>query len=152
MIDDDDDLLDLFTEREINDLADQFPLIAYDIRRRIVAAESYWIEEGSKAKRKRIVINTLAKWNRQEQQRIEERAAYARARDARQREREEARANRPPPNNPAMRAEIEAAKTPSGGWTKADLAKWGVPWPPPKGWKKFLENKRQSPRPRRYVP
>ena len=34
--------------------------------------------------------------------------------------------------------EIEAARTPSGGWTKAQLAAWGVPWPPPKGWKARL--------------
>lgn len=34
--------------------------------------------------------------------------------------------------------EIEAAKTPNGGWTRATLAQWGVPWPPPKGWKKAL--------------
>jgi hypothetical protein len=36
-------------------------------------------------------------------------------------------------------AEIELAKTPAGGWTKKQLAQWGVPWPPPKGWKKKLE-------------
>lgn len=35
-------------------------------------------------------------------------------------------------------AEIEAAKTPRGGWTKAQLAAWGVPWPPPKGWRAAL--------------
>ena len=35
-------------------------------------------------------------------------------------------------------AEIEAARTPAGGWKREDLAKWGVPWPPPKGWKKAL--------------
>lgn len=35
-------------------------------------------------------------------------------------------------------AEIEAAKTPAGGYDKQQLAKWGVPWPPPKGWKKKL--------------
>jgi hypothetical protein len=34
--------------------------------------------------------------------------------------------------------EIEAAKTPAGGWTREQLAQWGVPWPPPKGWKKRL--------------
>ena len=34
--------------------------------------------------------------------------------------------------------EIEAAKTPKGGWTKAQLAEWGVPWPPPSGWKRRL--------------
>lgn len=33
---------------------------------------------------------------------------------------------------------IESLKTPKGGWTKASLALLGVPWPPPKGWKKRL--------------
>ncbi|WP_326844566.1 hypothetical protein OHB33_41195 (plasmid) [Streptomyces sp. NBC_01558] len=31
--------------------------------------------------------------------------------------------------------EIAAAATPKGAWTRAQLAEWGVPWPPPKGWK-----------------
>lgn len=35
--------------------------------------------------------------------------------------------------------EIDAAMTPAGGWTKAQLAQWGVPWPPPRGWRKRLE-------------
>ena len=35
-------------------------------------------------------------------------------------------------------AEIEAGRTPAGGWTKKQLAEWGVPWPPPKGWKRRL--------------
>lgn len=34
--------------------------------------------------------------------------------------------------------EIEAGKSPAGGFTKAQLAQWGVPWPPPKGWRKAL--------------
>lgn len=34
--------------------------------------------------------------------------------------------------------EIEAAKTPKGAWTKHTLAGWGVPWPPPRGWKAAL--------------
>ena len=25
-------------------------------------------------------------------------------------------------------------------WTRAQLAEWGVPWPPPKGWRKRLED------------
>lgn len=29
-------------------------------------------------------------------------------------------------------------RTKAGGWTKATLAGWGVPWPPPKGWLKRL--------------
>ena len=35
--------------------------------------------------------------------------------------------------------EIARAMTPAGGWTKKQLAKWGVPWPPSKGWKRYLE-------------
>jgi hypothetical protein len=35
-------------------------------------------------------------------------------------------------------AEIESKKTKSGGWTKKTLAEWGIPWPPPKGWKEKL--------------
>lgn len=34
--------------------------------------------------------------------------------------------------------EILAARTTHGGWTKAQLAEWGVSWPPPKGWKERL--------------
>jgi hypothetical protein len=34
--------------------------------------------------------------------------------------------------------EVEAAKTERGGWTRKQLAEWGVPWPPPKGWKAAL--------------
>jgi hypothetical protein len=35
-------------------------------------------------------------------------------------------------------AEIEAARTPAGGWTRAQLSEWGVPWPPSKGWRHDL--------------
>lgn len=38
--------------------------------------------------------------------------------------------------------EIEAARTPAGGWTKATLASWGIAWPPPKGWRKRLISKK----------
>jgi hypothetical protein len=34
--------------------------------------------------------------------------------------------------------EIEAGKSQRGGWTRTTLAGWGVPWPPPKGWKDQL--------------
>lgn len=33
---------------------------------------------------------------------------------------------------------VMAAQTPAGGWTRATLAAWGVPWPPPRGWRKRL--------------
>lgn len=36
------------------------------------------------------------------------------------------------------REEIEAKRTPAGGFTRAALASWGVPWPPPKGWMRAL--------------
>lgn len=38
--------------------------------------------------------------------------------------------------------EIDAAMTTAGGWTRATLASWGVPWPPPKGWRQNLINGR----------
>lgn len=34
--------------------------------------------------------------------------------------------------------EILDKQTEKGGWTKKTLAEWGVPWPPPKGWKEAL--------------
>jgi len=35
-------------------------------------------------------------------------------------------------------AEIERARTPAGGWTRKQLAQWGVEWPPRRGWKQRL--------------
>jgi hypothetical protein len=40
--------------------------------------------------------------------------------------------------------EIEAAKTPNGGWTRETLSTWGVSWPPKKGWKRELERNHQQ--------
>ena len=34
--------------------------------------------------------------------------------------------------------EIEAGRSEKGGFTKAQLASWGIPWPPPPGWKERL--------------
>ena len=34
--------------------------------------------------------------------------------------------------------DIEMHATPLGGFTKGTLESWGVPWPPPRGWKKAL--------------
>lgn len=34
--------------------------------------------------------------------------------------------------------EIEAERTAKGGWIRETLAEWGVPWPPPSGWKKAI--------------
>lgn len=42
------------------------------------------------------------------------------------------------PELPLSAADIDAAKSAAGGWSKATLARWGVPWPPPKGWRKTL--------------
>jgi len=33
---------------------------------------------------------------------------------------------------------IESKQTIRGGYSKAQLAEWGVNWPPPKGWKRAL--------------
>lgn len=30
---------------------------------------------------------------------------------------------------------VWSARTPQGGWTREQLAEWGIPWPPPKGWR-----------------
>jgi hypothetical protein len=46
-------------------------------------------------------------------------------------------------------AQIEAAKSPRGAWTKKTLAAWGVPWPPPKGWRRALISGRPIPEHRR---
>ncbi|UIY28739.1 hypothetical protein LZK73_18610 [Neorhizobium galegae] len=35
---------------------------------------------------------------------------------------------------------IEAAMTPKGGWKAAQLAQWGISWPPPTGWRRKLED------------
>lgn len=35
-------------------------------------------------------------------------------------------------------AEIDAARSPKGAWTAKTLKGWGVPWPPPHGWKAAL--------------
>lgn len=36
---------------------------------------------------------------------------------------------------PITAEEIEAGRSERGGFTAATLADWGVPWPPPSGWK-----------------
>ncbi len=36
--------------------------------------------------------------------------------------------------------DVELAKTPKGGWTRDTLRDWGVPWPPPKGWRDRLRD------------
>jgi hypothetical protein len=44
-------------------------------------------------------------------------------------------------------AQIEAGRSIHGGWTRKQLAAWGVSWPPPKGWRKRLtsENSQRVP-------
>ena len=37
--------------------------------------------------------------------------------------------------------QIEAGRSPAGGWTRKQLAAWGIPWPPPKGWQRALMGK-----------
>jgi hypothetical protein len=36
------------------------------------------------------------------------------------------------------REEVEAGRSAAGGFTRAQLASWGVPWPPPAGWLQAL--------------
>ncbi|MFF8830810.1 hypothetical protein [Streptomyces sp. NPDC015131] len=42
---------------------------------------------------------------------------------------------------------VEAARTPVGSWKRDQLAVWGVPWPPPKGWKDELAERWKGARP-----
>lgn len=42
-------------------------------------------------------------------------------------------------------AEMEAARSPQGGWTRKQLATWGVKWPPPRGWRQALLHGRPIP-------
>jgi hypothetical protein len=35
-------------------------------------------------------------------------------------------------------AEIDRGKTERGGWTRAQTAKWRVPWPLPTGWRQLM--------------
>jgi hypothetical protein len=46
-------------------------------------------------------------------------------------------------NNPATVVpspeEVLSKRKGTGGWKRAQLAEWGVPWPPPKGWMRCLE-------------
>lgn len=39
---------------------------------------------------------------------------------------------------PISEEEILSARSPKGAWTRKTLAEWGVPWPPPSGWKACL--------------
>lgn len=41
-------------------------------------------------------------------------------------------------NRKITEEEIESQKTDNGGWNRETLAKWGVAWPPKKGWKADL--------------
>ena len=51
----------------------------------------------------------------------------------------------PPPGLPMAGAEIDAFKTPKGGFDKQGLAALGVPWPPPPGWRERLMTYGPSP-------
>lgn len=47
---------------------------------------------------------------------------------------------------PMTEEEIEAGKSERGGFTRAQLAAWGVPWPAEKGWRKRLMEGRPADR------
>ena len=42
-------------------------------------------------------------------------------------------------------AEIERSRSPKGGWSRKTLEAWGVPWPPPKGWRKTITKRQVAP-------
>jgi hypothetical protein len=48
--------------------------------------------------------------------------------------------------------EIEAGKTAAGGYTASTLKQWGVPWPPPTGWKQKLRAEWQKEHPPEHRP
>lgn len=39
---------------------------------------------------------------------------------------------------PISEQEILSRRSPAGGWTRKQLAEWGISWPPRRGWKKRL--------------
>jgi hypothetical protein len=41
-------------------------------------------------------------------------------------------------------ADIERGKSARGGFTRKQLARWGVSWPPPKGWRRKLTGRSRS--------
>lgn len=43
--------------------------------------------------------------------------------------------------------EIDAARSAKGGFDRATLAAWGVPWPPPMGWRQMLIDGAPIPQP-----
>lgn len=42
--------------------------------------------------------------------------------------------------------EIDSARSAKGGWTRETLAAWGVPWPPPRGWRRRLISEGAAPK------
>lgn len=40
--------------------------------------------------------------------------------------------------------EIKAAQSGFEAWTAMQLAEWGVPWPPPRGWRRRLEQEHRE--------
>lgn len=46
----------------------------------------------------------------------------------------------PPLRDDIPPSTVEAARTRRGGWTRETLAEWGVPWPPPAGWRQQLRS------------
>ena len=46
-------------------------------------------------------------------------------------------------------AQIEAGRSPRGGWTRATLAGWGISWPPPRGWRRALKAGKPIPKSKR---
>ena len=34
--------------------------------------------------------------------------------------------------------EVRAKQTGNGGWKASVLREWGIPWPPPKGWRQMI--------------
>jgi hypothetical protein len=45
--------------------------------------------------------------------------------------------------------QIEAGKSPRGGFSRKTLASWGVPWPPPRRWRTALRTGKPMPNQRK---
>ena len=46
------------------------------------------------------------------------------------------------PHRTLTHEQIARAATSAGGYTREQLAEWGIPWPPPRGWKRGLTEPR----------
>jgi hypothetical protein len=94
------------------------------------------------AKRLRAGISSMPKAKRRERQTLVRRCAnrIARGISGGQRDAKPDRrfVDLPVPKRPMSAEDIDRQRSPRGGWSRDILRRWGVPWPPPKGWRARL--------------